>query len=374
MSLTHVIQSGNEDLISILPPDVLLRIALNLTYREIIRLCHVSMTFHELFCRGNYGYIWQQLYRRDISVVRIPANVTSLTEQQILKVLDSYPFKKTRFVEAVRRGYEKLAQTYLRQIDPKYRDMAIEAAFQGAAEFNYRDLLDWLFSFQPFHVEGAMQGAAKSGNVDLVNELLKTQRQTHPFSGVYDAAKANHRKLLDQLLAHGDELWIGVALEGAAEGNHPELVRELLNRSPRYDSALKGAARGGHWDLVKDLLRQGANRDYGLIGAAQGNQVDLVDYFYRHRANGPAFINAAEAGSLDVINYILTHRPRSVDGQILQVALEKAVQNGHFEIIKRLLQFDPNPKDVGILIGLARRYGYPEIAEFLEHWRQQHSR
>ena len=69
MDLVSAVQSGNDQILSTLPPDVLFDIATRLDYRDILRLCRVSHVFNDLFCREDNS-LWRFLYQRDIS--RIP--------------------------------------------------------------------------------------------------------------------------------------------------------------------------------------------------------------------------------------------------------------------------------------------------------------
>lgn len=382
--IQHV-AGGNDDLISSLSADVLLEIALKLPYSQVLRLCRVSRTFNQLFCVENYGHLWQTLYRRDVSKVRVPENVTPITESRILQEFDQIPFHKTRFIEAIRRGYEVLAQQYLNSINPAGRDRIINEALEWATQPGYYDLYNWLMSLQPKSLSYALKGAVLNHRDDLINQLIPKLNR-HLNSGIFNAAKTGQIDLLNRFLGINSGMnALSLAIRGAAAGNQRDLLESLLNRFPNPNDpqllagALYGAARGDHRDLVEELLVRGANPYTAFTGAAVGGHLDLLEDLFERELNqgqperlyANILIGAAEGGHLNVINYMLDLI--NFAPEVIDAALTEAAQKGHLEIVRRLL--DENPNDIHTAIVSATVHGYPEIADYLnvhDPWIQQH--
>ena len=85
MDLVAAVQSGDDRILSTLPPDVLFDIVTRLDYQDILRLCRVSHIFNDLFCREDNS-LWRFLYQRDISRIRRPASGNY--QQAYRKIMD----------------------------------------------------------------------------------------------------------------------------------------------------------------------------------------------------------------------------------------------------------------------------------------------
>jgi hypothetical protein len=378
------VTSGNDNLISSIPPDLLFEIALELPYSQVLRLCRVSHRFNQLFCVEDYGHIWRALYRRDISAVRVPNHVTATTEKQILQTFERIPFRKTRFIEAVRHGYDRLAQHYLESIDPSRRPLVISEAVEWATRPGYDDLYHWLMSLRPKHLSYALKGAVLNHRDDLIEALLPKLNH-RVSSGIFNAAKTGQIDLLNRFLTLNPGVSsssLAIAIRGAASGNQRDLLESLLARYPNpndphlLSGALYGAARGGHQGLVDELLNRGAIAHTAFTGAAVGGHFNLLrDLFERGLNQGQIDVldeyilqGASEGGHLDIINYMLD----LVDftPEAIETALTAAAKNGHGEIVRRLL--DENPINIDPAIVAARARGYSELADYLETWQQHH--
>jgi hypothetical protein len=60
MDPVSIVLSGNDQLLSTLPYELLFRIATHLDYPDIVRLCRVSRIFHQV-CQDDY--FWTILYQ-----------------------------------------------------------------------------------------------------------------------------------------------------------------------------------------------------------------------------------------------------------------------------------------------------------------------
>ena len=359
-----------------LPNDVVYEIMLNLVYSDTVSLCRTCRTLYQHFGIENFGHIWQFFYRQTISAIRVPDTILISTQGTIQQKFSKY-FKKTRFLQAARQGYDLLAHRYLHELEPRYWRDAAKEVLHDVARCGYVDMLDWLITLVPVSfVDTAAAGAAEAGNQDLLDHLQSKVPHSHLTHGIiYGAAKGGHRDILNPKIHYDYQLHNSI--RGAAEGGHRDLLFELLKQQPNYDHALYHAAEGGHWELSVELLNCDADADRGLRGAASGGHLDLVIFFLQHGAcaYGAALLHAADEGHEHIFNYIFnlyhsgfpdlggshnTVRYKLID------CLEYAAENGHLEIIKRILQENPSTVNAGIY--RARVYGYPEIAEFLENW------
>ena len=349
-----------------LPADIILEIAHNLEYRDAVRLCQTCQTFYHLFRIENFGHIWQFFYRQTISAIRIP-NTISISTQGVIMFEFAQYFKKSRFLKAVRQGYEVLAKSYFYDLASEYRDDAIVESLYDAARFGYSDILDWLLSFNPRQLYLASEGAAAAGNYDLVDRLLPQISTRHLGPTIQAAAKADHRDILVLLFRLNHS--IHFAIIGAAEGNQRQLLEKLLQQQPDYEAAIHGAALGGHEGLVKELCNNAENINFGInmivqgaAGAAQGDHAELTQWFLDQGAHVDINI-PVRYGSRKVLDLLLQYYDPNC-WPLLNVALDFAITKGYIDIVKRLLQVKPC-YHLDHAICMATRSGYPEIATFL---------
>lgn len=346
-----------------LPSDILFEIARHLTYTEMMRLRRTCRTICQLLVVENFGHIWRIIYRRHVSKFRFPEEVTSLTQRQLNDEF-SQMMKKTRFLEAVRRGYEILAKRYLEALEIEYQSFALSEALRDAARLGYLDILDWLLSFNPRQVYLAIDGAAEAGDIELVDRLLPQVSTRDLGPGIYSAARGGHRHILEQLFRLNSNRMC-VAVIGAAHGNQRQLLAEFLEQRPEYlNDALFGAATGGHWDLMEALIKDGARIDMGLSGAARGNQVEMAECLIQQGARS-SISQPAQYGSLDVVNLFLSQEDPYF-WHDLNPALESAAAKGYWDVVHRLLL--EHPTNLGRAAETARHHGYPELATFIRTW------
>ena len=312
------IQSGNDKILSTLPPDVLLDVARRLSYLDIIRLCRTSSVFNQLFCIENFGNLWKYLYHRDISTHRLPASgdyylayrvaiqgipgirpilqipvpplpsfrqpstrpqIQPSTRSQRQRVSQARPSQKLlnqRLEYAVRNGYEKLAEDLLDQGANNYDDAMALAALNG-----YSDLVDLMLSRGATNYNQTMVQAASGGHEDIIDQMLALGA-THIDQVVVLAAREGHWNIVNRFL---DQLatpeTYEVVLYQAARYDNIVLMNDMINRlgpGPRiYNNALAGAARGGHREIVNRMLELGAtNYDWAMAAATGGNHYAIV--------------------------------------------------------------------------------------------------
>lgn len=378
MPWLRVCLSEHIDLLSTLPPDILLEIARQLTYQDVIRVCQINRNWYYLFGVENFGQIWTFFYRQTISAHRLPSAIQMSTQGCLLREFSGI-FKKTRFIQAARRGYERLAQTYLDDLPSKDRSGAIVAVLYDVARFGYDDMLNWLLTptIHPVDLDFVDAGLAERGNWDLLDRL-----DQHPLhaelswryspGAIYGAARGGHQEVLKEML-HLDFV-LHNSIRGAAEGGHKELLWELLRQRPRYNFALFCVSLRGHAELIPELLNHGANHVNGLTGAAEGGHLEIVEFFvhrygitYSPKDYRAALYNAARQGHDSIVDYLLTRPDTLFHSDEIGRALQNAAKEGHLKVVTRLLPKLPN--QLNQAISTARLWGYPEIAELIETWR-----
>ena len=230
-------------------------------------------------------------------------------------------------------------------------------------------------------LSGALQIAAKRGDMELVNQLISLKADINTPAGsdsrtpLQAAAGGGHMEIVEKLLAKGADTnasasWDNgrTALQAAAEGGHLEVVEKLLaegadiNASAglnRGRTALQAAAEGGHMEVVEKLLAEGADinastsKDYGRTAsqaAAEGGHSEVVEKLLAEGAdiNASAGLNrgrtalqaAAEGGHLEVVEKLLA-KGADVDALASnfggRTALQAAAEGGHMEVVETLL-------------------------------------
>jgi hypothetical protein len=348
-----------------LPTDLLLEIIKHLSYSDAMALCHSCYFLYRLLIVDNFGYVWKHFYHETISSKRLPDTVTAATLRQIQQEFSVY-LKKTRFLQAIHHGYEILAKNYLDALPVMHRQEAINDALYSAAK-EYPDILEWLREFNPRQLYRAVEGAASVGNLALVDRLLPTISSHHLGPSLYEAAKGGHREVLTLLISISRPK-ISYAIQGAAEGNHRDLLMELLNDFSYYNTALFGAATGGHADLIKELIERGAALNSGMLGAVNGNQVDWVKWFEEQGIPLTQIPARVSYTAMQVLEYLVEQRPKynCQFQQHINCALELAARDGQFDIVKKILLWNPSHLTGSLLA--AEGNGYPEIADYIRDW------
>jgi ankyrin repeat protein len=333
MDLVDQVQSGNDDLLSQLPTELLLDLTLRfLKPPDILRLCQVSQVFNERLCQNDY--VWKQLYQRDISTQQRPqSGMYRSAYQTIQHYIQQHTINDNR-VYAATHGYEKLFDTLIR-LDPLHKDY-----------------------FVP------LTKAAKNGHLDIVRRIIALTGQDIFWTALTLAAVHGHRPIVDYMLHYANEIPIDLdealneALISATSGGHRDLVNELIRRGANdYNGALLKAAEKGYTDIVNDMVSHGAN-DYNeaLLRAVFGGHRDIVNYIISRGANAfnEAMELAAINGHQDIIDDMLQHGATSYNETMVEAA-----RNGFPGIVNQMIDLGAN--DYNRAMANAAYYGHSEI-------------
>ena len=210
-----------------------------------------------------------------------------------------------------------------------------------------------------------MRTSAAQGDIEMIDVFLEGDNSLHMTSAaLIGASRAGNLMIVERLLEAGVKVNTGpnnfgrlTALQAASEGGHLEVVERLIiagadiNADPAEDSgytALQAASSGGHLGVVERLLNAGANANaspaeyYGhtaLQAASEGGHLGIVDRLLKAGADANAGYTAPKPLGA-VKRFILPQAipydaPRTVHCR--QSALELASENGHVEVVERLL-------------------------------------
>jgi ankyrin repeat protein len=238
MDLVERIESGDDQVISNLPPDLILTVALDyLEPDEILRLCRVSRAFNDTLCQNSQ--FWRLLIRRD------------LTDRPVPESVDPRDLYRTSVRDLPNHG--------------------VNSQLQYAAGHGYEKLVDRLLNEGANYYGGALVAAAQAGHMKIVNRLLAqiAGSQFHPsFKQILynhalgSAAEGGHHEIVNRLLQAGANDYTGGFI-GAVEGGDQEIMNQMLQLGVNLNRALSAAAESGHRDMVKRLLELGAS-NYGV--------------------------------------------------------------------------------------------------------------
>jgi ankyrin repeat protein len=362
MDLIERVQSGDDDLLSQVPLELLLDITLRfMKPPDILRLCQVSSVFNERLCQNDY--FWKQLYQRDISTQQLPtAGMYRSAYQTLQRYIQQHTMNDNR-VYAATHGYEKLFDTLIRS-DPLHKDY-----------------------FVP------LTKAAQNGHLDIVRRILALTSPDSFWPALTQGAAHGQRQIVDYILHYVAAIPIDLddvlneALISATSGGHRDLVNELIHRGANdYNGALLEAAGEGYADIVTDMVSRGAN-DYNeaLLRAAYSGHQDIVDYIISRGANAfnEAMELAAINGHQDIINDMLQHGATSYNETMVEAArngfpaivnqmidlgandynraMANAAYYGHSEIVNRMLELGAN--NYNWALASAASSGYPAIVD-----------
>ena len=264
---------------------------------------------------------------------------------------------------------------------------------EGAAARGHSALLEICLKWEDVpkvYLHDALRAAAKSGSLDVVNQLLaELVRHNWPTedtgevlgaTALQAAAGGGHFTIVEALLHAGANVNAPAdthdgrtALQAAVEGGHRLLVERLLDEKAdvnavaaifRGRTALQVAAENNHLDLIEILLQRGANINAPAC----------------RRQGRTALQAASERGHMHVIERLLDENlkeranvnapPSETQGR---TALQAAVEGGHFEVIDRLLNEgadvnvnESNSYGIEALLAAAGS-GYLDVVEKLLH-------
>lgn len=256
---------------------------------------------------------------------------------------------------ASRKGHVDLAKLLLGSSPPIHINAQTNTGWTAllmAVYINHSDLVRLLIQkganldlynqerWTAFHI------AAKAGNVEILEELLKKSKQprssinsqnTQDWIPLHLACMENHLSVISFLIQKGSELntasitgW--TPLHVATAQSHPQAVKTLLslglqrgldmdNKDADGWTALHIAAYQGDSDIVKILLEKGAR--LALLNKEGYNALHV----------------AASRGHANVISTFLDRKSQFIDERIpdKSTALHLAVSSGHLAVANTLL-------------------------------------
>ena len=190
----------------ILPYDLIKQYFLNnFSLEDILeimpQLINIS-PFNKLF-KTDLHNIWKDLWRRDISEVRIPEK---LTYNDYVEKIESYlqvsPNDYGRLMEAVEKGYEKMVYHLLKKstIISDYEDALFDAALYG-----YLDMVGGIINLGKLNISSlnvALFEAVRGGQIDVVRLLLDKGAQVAE-NMLIQAVDGNNPEIAEMLLEAG---------------------------------------------------------------------------------------------------------------------------------------------------------------------------
>lgn len=257
--------------------------------------------------------------------------------------------------------------------NPQQRDVWISAAVQSAASVGSLELLMALME----HTRGLnyyrsgrtmMQLAAYHGHLRVVQWLCgNNTRCTN--EAMDNAAASGHLEIVQLLHQHQRYACSTHAMDKAAAHNHLHVVEWLHKHRQEgcTKAAMDGAAANGYLSMVQWLH---GNRTEGCTVAAMneaaGNgHVDVVRYLHAHRLEGcteAAMDQAAAHGHIRIVAWLAAHRTEGCS----QLAVELAAGNGHVQVLVFLHRSYGTECDVASLAH-AKRNGHYGVLEWFRH-------
>ncbi|OQR82178.1 hypothetical protein THRCLA_11073 [Thraustotheca clavata] len=140
--------------------------------------------------------------------------------------------------------------------------------------------------------------------------------------------------------------------------------------------AMDNAAMNGHLDIVEylHLHRSEGCTVEAMNGACRKGYLDVVKFLHKNRTEGcdlNAGDNAALNGHLDVMQFLCQNRR---DDVVSDSALSAAIEKGHVEIVKLLLETYPMEGNTLKMLCDASRRGHLPIIKYLYNTRAEATR
>ncbi len=249
------------------------------------------------------------------------------------------------------------------------RGVRLHMAVEGAVKSGDIELIDELLARDAaiLNLNHALYGAGVSGDIEMITKFLD-------HGACLDAMQSG--KVSDdrytEWLEKNRKFRLTCAVAGAALSGHIELVDDLISRGACKNKAVEQAALGAHKQLVERLLAQGASVSDAAYGAGFGQHVKAVKYLIAKGRFLPeveeialwAVRGAAAGGNLDLVNYILGQRD-SVN--LVYGAFEYAASLGHVKLTKYLINTMPRDffQDMSIAVKCAAMNGERRLVEYL---------
>ena len=198
-----------------------------------------------------------------------------------------------------------------------------------------------------YNFQDAIFEASESGKTIMLKMLLDHEStEDNLRCAIVAAAKSNRLEVVEMLIfeydANSDD-----ALSSASSEGHIEIVTAMLKLGVKNQSsvslALSNALYKGHPEVAKLLIYSYVGGyDKLFINVAESGYVEIMNilnnigilYVYG------AFDRAAGEGHLEMVKLLFTAPPTKYE---IKTALESASINGHYDIVKFLLDNGSNP-------------------------------
>lgn len=146
-------------------------------------------------------------------------------------------------------------------------------------------------------------------------------------------------------------------LADSVRKNELALVKETFNNDDyffdEYDSILSIAVQKNNFEILKYLIETGE-----IIANKEGT------VFY-HEANNFywSFQDACKLGNIEIVKFLIEHKAMLNSGY--NTPILNAAINGHFNIIKILVENNVTILDKEFLVNTIRKSGYSDIADYI---------
>lgn len=275
----HVVTATNPSIshklyFSLLPFDLLTPLLLHFNSEELLTILSELESIPDFSHLLSSTHFWKQIWKRDISSYRaLPSNPYKIYKE-IFSKLSKFRYNSDKIMYLTENGYDILLLPMISTVH------------------DYNDV---------------MESAAKTGQIELVNLMLKKGARSYHWAMVY-AARHGHISIVKLMLEKGADSYNQVMVEAAAAG-HIDIVELMLqNGATDYNGAMINAAYGGHTNIVKLMLEKGAD-DYNgsMVNASDGGHIEIVKLMLQEGATNynPAMINAAHGGHIEIVKLML---------------------------------------------------------------------
>ncbi|KAJ1554480.1 hypothetical protein HK096_003354, partial [Nowakowskiella sp. JEL0078] len=271
------------------------------------------------------------------------------------KRIDPAAYDFSAIKVAVEYGDDRALELML----PRIKDGIVIAAVSNQYDVVQLILKHPIDSVNPKFCDLALCAAVKSGNLRIVELLLKDKRVNPTVLYNYSEVWGNseeHCKIMDVLLKDGrfdpavndNELFTIVADEGYFNLVANLLKSECVNPSTDYNAALRLSASRGHAKVIERLMKD--------------KRVDPSDF------GNEAIQLSSENGFYDVVQLLM--KDKRVDPTANNnYAIQHASINGHYEIVKELLKderVDPSTNSNSVLYYIIEHGKYRQVFEVIE--------
>ncbi|KAH9150124.1 hypothetical protein AeRB84_006980 [Aphanomyces euteiches] len=221
---------------------------------------------------------------------------------------------------------------------------------QRAMDFAAREGLEdivLLLHNRPDHAttctSSAMDWAAATGNLKLVQWLHAHRSEGCTQSGLDEAANNGHLDVIEWLVTNRDEISLSAsAFANAAQSGHLHILQWFVSRGFPLEIAgynpFDLAAGNNHMAVVEWLHRQNClASSYAMEFSAESGHLAMIQWLHTHRDEGTTeetFHMAAHCGHLDVVQWLSLNR----NDVCTTEAVDSAAGNGQLDVLKWLLE------------------------------------